>query len=69
MNPPVSPADSPVLVAFLRAVPLTFGNEAFEPIEPFLERAWNQCRGELDPEWGEIRQLVHEARMRGRIAA
>ena len=61
MNPPVTHADSAVLV--------TFGNEAFETIEPFLERAWNQCRSEHDPEWAEIRHLVLDARTRARPMA
>lgn len=55
---PCSENPDHVFVAFVHAAKHNFGDEAFDPVESFIERAWNQCRNDTDPQWPEIREHV-----------
>lgn len=58
MKPVASDTEYSVLAVFVKAVTIAFGDEPFEDIEAFLERAWVHCRLENDPIWLNVRDQI-----------
>ena len=60
MQPQRIDAGDSQVVAFIDAIKTAIGDEPFDEMERFLERAWVESRMPGDPEWPEVRDRMRE---------